>query len=454
MSQTMEEASTTVDRVAGGRYRLIGPIGRGGMATVWKARDTALDRDVAIKIFTRAATTSETVAVQEREARINARLLHPGIVTLFDAGVDDTPEHGRRIFLVMELVEGVDLTSRLRVGPMSLAEVAFIGIDIAKALEYLHERDIVHRDIKPGNILTLVGSGAQRAKLTDFGIAAPADRRRVKEGTTSGTAAYLSPEQANLERVNSASDIYSLGLVLLQCVTGRLEFPGDAVETSVRRLVRDPQVPSDLDRQWRALLCAMTARNPDDRPEADEVVAQLTAIAAGQPKTGAPIMTASQRKREKVLSQLRELGSGTDSTLDRLTSLAARTTDCPVALVSVVDVDRVWFMSRHGYDHEVVSLDESLCTIAVANTSPTVIQDAVEDSRTWTNPLVTQMGIGAYAGIPLMSDDGVVFGALCVADYAKREFSDEDVANLVDLAALATDHIRAAVPVSDEESAA
>ena len=448
---TQTEERTAVERM-GGRYRLIEQLGRGGMATVWRAHDDALGREVAIKLFSQDATTPDVIRDQEREARTTAGLLHPGIVTLFDVGVH-TPEDGRsRIYLVMEMVHGIDLAKRLGVGSLSLGDVAHVGADIARAFEYLHARGLVHRDVKPANILLLPHADSltqQRAKLTDFGITAPADVRRVKEGTTTGTAAYLSPEQANLDRVTSASDIYALGLVLLQCVTGRLEFPGDIVETSVRRLVRDPVIPADMDRGWRALLCAMTARNPDDRPEADEVVVQLEAIASGTPRVDVPIVTATRRKREKVLQQLRELGSGADNVLDRVTSLAARTIDTPVALVSVVDVDKVWFLSRHGYDHEVATLDESMCTIAVANTSPTVIPDATDDSRTWTNPLVTEMGIGAYAGIPLMSDDGVVYGALCVADYRAREFSDSDIATLVDLAALAADHLRSSTSLDD-----
>jgi len=270
--------SFATNGVMQGRYRLVDRIGAGGMASVWRARDEVLHRDVALKVFSTAATTSETIAAQEREARTAAGLTHHGLVTLLDAGVDEDEEHGNRIFLVMELIEGQDLKRHLESARLSMRDIAYIGHDIAEALEYLHHHDVVHRDIKPANILLsdFRGGGTRpRAKLTDFGIALPSDLELPNEGTTTGTAAYLSPEQANLDLVGPPSDIYSLGLVLLECFTHEVAFPGDQVESAIGRLVRDPNIPAELDEEWRALLAAMTARNPEDRPSTRDTMVAL-----------------------------------------------------------------------------------------------------------------------------------------------------------------------------------
>ncbi|MBP3037341.1 protein kinase [Arthrobacter sp. zg-ZUI100] len=277
-------ATGGLNRLISGRYRLIEPIGHGGMATVYRGQDEALGRDIAVKLFRASAVSPDDVGRQETEMRLLASLSHPGLVTLFDAGKDDAGrddgEAGEpRAFLVMELVDGPDLRKRLReVRRMNPAEVAYIGAELSGALAYIHDRGVIHRDVKPANILlppVITGTPA-RAKLTDFGIARMLDGDRITAANaTLGTANYLSPEQASSQDVSYSSDVYSLGLVLLEAVTGRIEFGGSAVEAALARLSRDPAVPEQLGRYWTSLLKSMTARDPDQRPTAAEVSAAL-----------------------------------------------------------------------------------------------------------------------------------------------------------------------------------
>jgi len=253
------------------------------MATVYRGLDEALGRDIAVKLFRASAVDPDDVGRQETEMRLLASLTHPGLVTLYDAGKDDAgrddgPDGEPRAFLVMELVDGPDLRKRLRETPLPAADVAFIGAELASALAYIHARGVIHRDVKPANILLppAVAGTAPRAKLTDFGIARMIDGARfTATGATLGTANYLSPEQASGKSASGASDIYSLGLVVLECLTGRIEFGGSPLEAAVARLSRDPEIPESLGKQWQSLLSGMTSRDPDSRPTAAEVSAAL-----------------------------------------------------------------------------------------------------------------------------------------------------------------------------------
>ncbi|MFZ2964044.1 MAG: serine/threonine-protein kinase [Rhodoglobus sp.] len=256
-----------------GRYRIDGLVGHGGMSSVYRAADTSLGRDVAIKIFRPELASSEDLLRQDAEIRLIASLSHPCLVTLFDATTD---EEGPA-FLVMRYVAGQDLRSALKAGPLDPVVTAEIGADIASALAYLAHHGVVHRDVKPGNILLgAPGPHESRAVLADFGIARLVDATRLTStGEVIGTASYLSPEQALGGEVDSTSDVYSLGLVLLECLTGVRSFPGSPAESAMARLQADPGIPEELDPTWRELLAAMTQREPGDRITAEEVTPAL-----------------------------------------------------------------------------------------------------------------------------------------------------------------------------------
>ncbi len=262
----------------GGRYQLGGVIGRGGMASVYTAKDLNLGRDVALKLFAPQSADPDELRRQEAEIELLAGLNHPSLVTLFDAGTDTRIPGEPRPFLTMELVDGQDLRTRIRHSPVPLDELAVIGAGVADALAYVHSLDIIHRDIKPANILLVrVRPGEPlRPKLTDFGIARSLDATRLTTtGTMVGTAAYLSPEQARGADLGPASDIYSLGLVLLECIKGGIEYPGSAVESAVARLHRAPAIPDSVPAGWAHLLRAMTALDPLARPGAAALEAAL-----------------------------------------------------------------------------------------------------------------------------------------------------------------------------------
>ena len=265
--------------MVGGRFRIESVVGVGGMATVFRAVDESLGRTVALKVFRSELADADDVRRQRDEVQLLASLNAPGLVTLFDAvaegGVGD---HGRA-FLVLEFVDGIDLRTKLLDGPPGAALIARIGSDVAGALSYIHRRGVVHRDVKPSNILLPHDHstpGAPLAKLADFGIARLLDDARMTAtGTVIGTATYLSPEQAQGAMVGTASDVYSLGLVLLEGLTGLRAFPGTAIEAVLARLAREPEIPLTIDESWRTLLTAMTARQPQDRPDAASVAATL-----------------------------------------------------------------------------------------------------------------------------------------------------------------------------------
>ena len=273
-----DSPSSIKNEVVGGRYRLSEVIGRGGMSSVYCARDENLGRDVALKLFAPQAPDADELKRQEAEIQLLATLNHPGLVTLFDAGIDDRIADEPRPFLTMELVEGQDLRSRIRHSRVPLEELSVIGAGIADALAYVHGLGIIHRDIKPANILLVqIRPGEPlRPKLTDFGIARIVDSTRLTAtGTMVGTAAYLSPEQALGKPLSSATDIYSLGLVLLECIKGTVEYPGSAVESAVARLHRAPEIPDDVPAEWADLIRSMTAIEPLERPAAADIETAL-----------------------------------------------------------------------------------------------------------------------------------------------------------------------------------
>ncbi|MDT4913416.1 MAG: eukaryotic-like serine/threonine-protein kinase [Pseudonocardiales bacterium] len=273
----------------GGRYRVLDRLGLGGMAEVFRAHDDLLDRDVAVKVFrTGVAGDDDTHGEVRRELELQslARLSHPNLITLFDGSVaGEGPA-----YLVLELVNGPDLASRLREGPLSEPEARELGAQIADGLAYVHARGMVHRDVKPANILLGTDEalpGAVRARLSDFGIVRMIGSERMTSADmTLGTASYVAPEQAKGANVGPAADVYALALVLIESLTGVRCFDGPVHEALAARLTTAPQIPPGLPAPWPELLAAMTVQDPDDRPDAAEVVRSLR---AGVPPAVSPV---------------------------------------------------------------------------------------------------------------------------------------------------------------------
>ena len=274
----MSSSSTPGPRLLSGRYLLGERLGRGGMGDVYRATDQVLARQVAVKVFRPYASDDELHLRHQSEARVLAGLNHPGLVAVYDIGTqDDQP------FLVMELVEGETLAQLIRRGPLEPRHAASLGGQLAASLQAIHDAGVIHRDVKPANVMVCAADDGTplRTKLTDFGIARLVDGTRLTStGLLLGTAQYLSPEQTLGGTVSYPSDVYALGLVLLECLTGAPAFPGVGIETAVVRLSRQPEVPAALGGQWGGLLEAMTAREPEDRPTAGEVAATLGGLTA------------------------------------------------------------------------------------------------------------------------------------------------------------------------------
>lgn len=269
------------------RYRIVGTIGSGGIATVYRAVDEQLGRTVALKVIPLGTSDLSERRRVDEEGRLLAGFSHPALVTLFDVVTDDGT---RSSTLVMQYIEGEDLSARIARGPLPKPDVAEIGAAIAGALAFVHDSGVIHRDVKPANIL-LPASGGQPAMLADFGIARLVDSAGMTAtGTVMGTASYLSPEQARGSSLSDRSDVYSLGLVLLEALTGVRAFPGSAVESVAARLGSDPSVPSDLGQNWVDLLVRMVDRDPAARPSAAEVQEALGML--GGPTATVPLPAA------------------------------------------------------------------------------------------------------------------------------------------------------------------
>lgn len=253
------------------RYEVLRPLGRGGTADVFGAHDRSLNREVAIKVV-RGTTAGERQRL-EREARMLAGFEHPNLVRIFDA------QHSAEdAYVVLEYVNGHTLAELIAQQALPAGGVAQVGSEIADALGYIHSRSVVHRDVKPSNIF--VGADG-RSRLSDFGIARhESDAQLTQTGMIIGTGAYMAPEQVEARVVGPPADIYALGLVLFECLTGAPVYTGPAAEAAIARLTRDPDVTT-VPAAWGPLLAAMTAREPDARPRASAVTEHLRLLASG-----------------------------------------------------------------------------------------------------------------------------------------------------------------------------
>ncbi len=249
------------------------------MATVWRAHDTRLDRDVAVKVLDLSASAEPTALERfRREAVATAGLTHPNVVSVFDAGIED-----QRAYLVMSLVDGRSVAEMLREqGPLPLATTVSIGSQVAAALQAAHATGLVHRDIKPANVM--VGAGGHVTVL-DFGIAqlTTADATLTAPASVIGSAAYMSPEQASGARVGPASDLYSLGCLVMAMLTGQPPYPGDnAVSVVAMQVNGTPPALADrvtVPQQLDDLVSSLLDKDPDRRPDATATLAALRQVA-------------------------------------------------------------------------------------------------------------------------------------------------------------------------------
>ncbi len=244
------------------RYEFGRLLGRGATSRVYRAHDRRLCRDVAIKVFDRDVVPADR-ARRMREFAIHGALDHPAVVPLYDCGTEDG-----WTYLVMKLVDGPNLTERLLGGPLPADEITTVADRLADALAHLHAQGVTHRDLKPANILL----GPEGPMIVDFGIAHTLDSTRVtRTGTAPGTAAYMAPEQVAGDPAGPPADVYALGLVLLECLTGEREYPGTIVESAMARLTRPPRIPESAPEPLAAVITRMTAREPEHRPSAETV---------------------------------------------------------------------------------------------------------------------------------------------------------------------------------------
>jgi Tol biopolymer transport system component len=296
-----------------GPYEILAPIGAGGMGEVYRARDTRLDRTVAVKVLRSQTATSPRVRQRfEREARTISQLSHPHICALYDVG-----REGETEYLVMELLEGETLADRLKKGPLPLEQTLRYGVEIAEALDKAHRQGIAHRDLKPGNVM-LTKSGV---KLLDFGLAKamepdepagdlaamPTQQGLTQEGTILGTLQYMAPEQLEGREPDRRSDIFSLGVILYEAATGREAFEGTSHASVISAILRDeprpisqvePMAPRELERVVRTCM----AKDPEDRwQSAHDVAVGLKWISEGS-QAGVPAPAIARRKTRERLA--------------------------------------------------------------------------------------------------------------------------------------------------------
>jgi eukaryotic-like serine/threonine-protein kinase len=270
-------AEVAENAIVDGRYRITQRIGSGGMADVYCAHDEHLGRDVALKMLHRRfAQDQEFVERFRREASSAAGLQHPNVVNVFDRG-----EYDGTYFIAMEYLRGRTLKELIsQEAPLDQMRALDITVQVLRAAGFGHRRGVIHRDFKPQNVIVDDEGGV---KVTDFGIARAGASEITETGSIMGTAQYLSPEQAQGTAAAEASDLYSIGVMLFEMLTGQLPYPPGSLNQTFRRHGCDP--PADIRRLAGPLPAPLVrlverllARHPDDRPQADAVVRQLIAL--------------------------------------------------------------------------------------------------------------------------------------------------------------------------------
>ena len=389
-----------------GPYELLSPLGAGGMGEVYRARDTRLDRAVAVKVLpAHLSASKESRQRFEREARTISQLSHPHICALYDVG-----REGETEYLVMELLEGETLEERLVKGALSTDQVLRFGIEIADALDRAHRQSIVHRDLKPGNIM-LTRSGV---KLLDFGLAKvmapPLDKNPgsgltstptqvgsslTQEGSILGTFEYMAPEQLEGKEADARTDIFAFGAVLYEMATGRKAFSGTSQASLISNIMKEepaaistvqPMTPPALDRVVRTCL----AKDPDDRFQtAHDAGLQLQWVAEGGSQAGAPAVVTARRKSRERLAWGVAAGAILTAAFATLGYVRRAPVEAPVLRSSLLPPDKTAF--------EVGGEDSGSLTVSPDGRRITFVAKDTEGRKLlWLRPL----DAGAARSIP------------------------------------------------------
>ena len=336
-----------------GRYRLDDRIATGGMGEVWRARDLVLARPVAVKLLRPGFTDHEGLARFRAEAQHAGSLSHPGIARVYDYCEADPPYPP---YLVMELVDGPSLARLLEDGPVGPARTMSMIAQAARALTAAHAAGLVHRDIKPGNVL--VSRGGQ-VKITDFGIArAVGSAALTRPGVLMGTAAYLAPERASGESAGPAADLYALGIVAYQCLTGRAPFHGEPLAVALAHQQQPlPPLPPWVPAAVAALVADLTAKDPTARPaSAGEVAERAELVRAALTATAAIPHNLPARARAVAGTDItspagpppgRRTEGGTRQRRQKRRSSAGRPVRAALALAAIAAIAATgWVMAR------------------------------------------------------------------------------------------------------------
>jgi PAS domain S-box-containing protein len=426
-----------------GNFLIVRPLGRGAMGVVYEADNVLLGRKAAVKTLPESLSAdADAVNRFLREARTLAQLDHPNVVGVYDAGSD-----GGVRYLAMPLVAGGSAADRLAARPdgrgLPAAEAAAIAADACRGLAAAHAAGIIHRDVKPANIL-IAPDGA--AKLADFGLVRLESNHDTTDGhLVLGTVDYMSPEQCSGGEVGPRSDLYSLGATLYTLLTGRAPFAGrNALQVAFAHCrsappdprAVDPSVPDDL----AAVAMRAMAKSPDDRyPGAAAMLADLEAARDRLAGRSDPLEAA----RLAVLRGYGVLDTPPDPALDDLVRLTARLCGTPISLVSLVDIDRQWFLARTGVEATETPREQAFCAHALAPGAGMLeVPDATADARFADNPLVTgPVGIRFYAGCPLVTPSGATLGTLCVIDRKPGRLSAAQADTLAALSRQVVAHL-------------
>ncbi len=411
-----------------GKYEIIEKIARGGFGTVYKAWDPMIRREVALK--TCEVPDANMRARVFREAQLAGSLHHPNITTIYEFGVE-----GIVPYIVQELLSGEDLDRIIaREIPLPVAEKVRILIAVAAALDFAHGTGIVHRDIKPSNI-RILDDGV--VKIMDFGIAKSLDSTTniTKDGTAVGSTGYMSPEQIVGETLDGRSDIFSLGVVAYELLSGRKPFQHEKLFLLLEQIVKtEPQPLREIAPDVPESLASIVERAMRKRPverfaSAGEMRSALElALEAisDAPTRSDEAPAAREAARLLALSRYAILDTAPEPEFDDLARLASVLCGTPLSSLSFADGTRLWFKSRIGFEESALPLEAFLGERAIREPDVLVVRDTAEDPRL---PADTS-GIRFYAGAPLRTRDGHALGALAVMDREPRDLSGRQIESL------------------------